>query len=325
MDFYHSLNGFQVKKSDTPIVEYDASLETLFTDSISMSPYVRPVYISQTSQIYDLDHIKKWFLTSSIDPNTGLEIKEIKITFTPMLNYFLAMLCMEKVDEKILYHPPKNNIIGLLHIANKLFNKYTTIKYPDTIYNGCLRIDGKLVKQNIKSVIMDDYVHLDLEDYSFINEKHVGDMNPVSLEEILCYCPLSGRSLYQNGILSDAGMLMHQKFGTYQAPFLTSDTLSWCCSLYKCQSIKPVRTDELHEKLACTKIEDDFTTYQYDGEPIPYRKKLIPYSEIRSISEIDLTQIIYKTDNFLYYFKKNPVFSYRITTQMLFQQIRRDI
>lgn len=60
MEFYYSLNGFLVKKSDVLVIEYDV----------------------------DLDHDNKWFLTSFIDPNIGLEITETNITFKSVLNYF---------------------------------------------------------------------------------------------------------------------------------------------------------------------------------------------------------------------------------------------
>ena len=56
-------------------IKIDNKIKSLLTDAISLDYYIKPVYIQETKMIYDQSAISKWLLNSSIDPLTGVDIK----------------------------------------------------------------------------------------------------------------------------------------------------------------------------------------------------------------------------------------------------------
>jgi len=120
---YKSINGFDIKIDPrAPIKEVPIQILDSFVDPIHSNYFKYPICVVETGQIYEQESIIKWFSLSNKDPLTGVELEIGKLNMIPVLNYFLAELCLELVDDKLFFHAPYGDILNLLMLSDKIFH-----------------------------------------------------------------------------------------------------------------------------------------------------------------------------------------------------------
>lgn len=243
---YKSVNGYTVYRSDEP-VQIDPKITELLVDPISLDFYIKPVYLSKSNMIYDMSTIRNWLAHSNKDPLTGIIIKSNKIRVRPVLPYFLTLLCLEQVDDKIMYfHPPVGNIFDMLEIANCIFKEYTVL---NEVTNGHFSNSKQLVRtkdgkvwsykltnklsQNTVSLNLNDYfdeiqlveevkdqtktqikiqetlIHVVKRDDLDVNFHNNCIVKKITLEEMLGICPVTRRSFLNKCRITKEGFFIH--------------------------------------------------------------------------------------------------------------------
>ena len=120
---YTSINGYNVYcDKNAKIVKCDPKLLELFYDCFTLDVMKKPIYIPITEQVYDRQSAIDRFAKSNKDPLTGKDVTVGNLKFIPQLNYFLAMLCLEKHEDTLLFHKPNMNMMDLLTLAEHTFN-----------------------------------------------------------------------------------------------------------------------------------------------------------------------------------------------------------
>lgn len=247
-NFYKSVNGYKVFRSAEP-VKIDPKIKDLLTDPISLDYYKKPVFVTESKMIYDLSVIRKWFTTSDKDPLTGINIDKNKIQIIPVLPYFLALLCLEQIDDDVYFHPPMGNIFDMLSIAKFLFEDRVVVNENK---QGCVKKkdDGKIWKYKLTNGLSQDTVSLNLNDYFqniFLIEEHNKSwvypdshmygvvprddidvkynnecfIDEITLEDIIATCPVSRRTFIDQCRITKDGLFIHSVI----------DGRSYCSSL----------------------------------------------------------------------------------------------
>ena len=207
MSTYISLNNYCVQQSSNPKI-IDEKILDLFTDTITMDYYRNPVYIADSQKIYELDSIRKWLLTSDIDPLSGLKISREKINYCPALNIFFAMLCLELKDDILYYHAPRGNIFDLMYVIKNIYQGNNLSSHHaipaitiDLDLRNYFKINHETVNENFSILNCKDH-----NNYNFDM-----DYYELDLESILIMCPLS-RKIYDNSCVMNAhGFFIHPK------------------------------------------------------------------------------------------------------------------
>ncbi len=269
---YKSINGFQVIRSKKPNKIYPLELKKMFCCTISQDVAQYPVSINVSGNIYDREYILEWFSVSNIEPLTGLELDEGKIAYTPVLNFFLACLCLEETEVGLIYHPPHAEIMTLFKFAEKLFTgHFVNNKTFDSQLLSIEKSDSS--QSNIQS-IASSQIHLDFEDYLLTSfgtdnilkkkDKKLINLKAISLEEIMCICSITGRNMYKSSILSIRGLIIHKN--VYDCSQISSaNTLANFNNLYASDTKKQIsimRFDDIFHILSMDNIaSDDFKVF----------------------------------------------------------------
>lgn len=294
---YKSINGFDIKiDPDAPIKELPIQFLDLFIDPITTTYFKYPVCIVESGQIYEKETIIKWFGISNKDPLTGIIIEIGNLNIIPVLNYFLMELCLELVDNKLLFHTPYGDILNLLTLSDEYFHGCTLKKIiePGISGNYIKTSDEKIFTYDLMMAIDDNYVHLNMADYLYkLNVKEIMDCTKkpsyqctyyfdnvinntvlngirfdnnyrygyINFEDILFNCPITGYSMYNNCIISTCGILMHKKM--FNIDFKYSNTnglyLSGCLQLLQTKNIVNITThNNIFELFGKNIIENDF-------------------------------------------------------------------
>lgn len=234
---YKSVNGFNVYCGKNDVVEEcDPKLLELFTDSVSLDMMLRPIYLPCSKQIYDQTTISKWLATSNKDPLTGINIETGKLTYVPVIPYFVAMLCLESVGDKLYFHKPNMHIIDLLIIGYNLFNRSkfcsadkVNIECKDGVYEAQIipTLDQKYVYLRSEFYVREctvdkklDYsvmtyplynIHVNglSKDSTVLNVNNIQYTYDILLSDILTRCPFSGR-IFESACITSRGIFIHQ-------------------------------------------------------------------------------------------------------------------
>lgn len=239
---YRSVNGFDIYCGKNDVVEEcDIKILELFTDSVSLDIMQKPIYLPCSKQIYDQTTINKWLATSNKDPLTGITIETGKLTYIPVIPYFVAMLCLELKDNKLYFHKPNMHMVDLLLRGYHLFygNKMDYYAEHSDHYIECN--DGfyrcKIVPtQNQKYVYLRNEFYVceckvieklgekpniclpchvynyDVnglpQDSKILNVKKTIKSYDISLQDILTKCPFSGRTI-NIALITGKGIFVH--------------------------------------------------------------------------------------------------------------------
>ena len=130
---YTSINGFKIITFEQETENYPIELKDQFICPISQDVASFPVYLKNSGNIYDRENITEWLATSNIEPVTGIELEEGKIEYLPVLNYFLACLCLEEDEKSLIFHAPNADIL-------------TLFKFTQYFYKGCV-IDPNIFRK----------------------------------------------------------------------------------------------------------------------------------------------------------------------------------
>ena len=227
---YKSITGHIVSTRDTDYATpeiYPKSVLSLFECPISKDICRNPVYLPSSKQIYDYFSINEWLDKSDKDPLTGIKFDVNMIKFVPIINYYLAMLCIEEKDDHILFHPPFGNLFDLLIIAHRIFHRNYELdtNYWQMGHNTRYTISEDGVTHPFEYIFDEDLqngiVHLDLIKYipriyltdtqESLSKKTTGyKIKPVSLKEILTKCVMSDVYIYDNYVISERGFFVNK-------------------------------------------------------------------------------------------------------------------
>lgn len=314
-DTYTSLNGYTVKKSSKPAI-IDSQIKELFIDPISLDQYRKPIFVVNTQMIYDYESLKKWFSESDIDPSTGVSIGLEKIQTIPVLNFFLAELCLEDCGDVVYFHPPNGNVMDLLKISHYIFNDYkpietteiSKIQSDDLVWEYQLQYNldpisldlhdyyGKM--QSVKQTNKHSYEYLSdrlkfvvQNDRSF---KYLNDclIRNISLEEILTVCPVTKTVFNGKCDLSDQGIQINSNLSG-KCHSSMSGTLSEYHDMFRRSEIRKVNVEGFNVLFGQTQFDDrSLTLKRYH---FGVKREPIQYEEINSLNltEFDLLQIEY--------------------------------
>lgn len=314
---YMSINGHRVTGSSgsrSYIVRYPLDLMDQFICPITQNVFKYPVYLCASGSIYDRDSIIKWLSESNVDPLSGIVVPEGKIQYIPVLNFFLASLCLEKTDSELIYHPPHGDILTLLTFASYLCSRHQ-IK-PEVFEKDSLINISTYAKSNNDSVInldFDDYCSKSLIPYT---NKKSSQLKAITLEEILCICPITKRSMRQNTMLSKQGMVVHKKVAEIQPLEISREmTLSGFHKLFECSGTKNVvKCDGIFNVLQSSgdSLNDSLNDFEivYDPDSIRSVDHLMDYNLITEHRIIDILNTRYEP-----YFNDSGLFRIFIKTQ----------
>lgn len=282
-NYYISLNNFKVKKSK-PSILIDNTIKELLIDPISLSYFIKPIYLPDSTMIYDHQSIKEWLLLSDLDPLTGIKLNKETVKVIPVLNYFLALLCLEEINNEIYFHPPNGNIFDILQIAEYIFNDYqATIKFTD----GIISLD------------LTDYTdEYSLKDNIMEYKAKIGTLTllkpikclimTITLEDILARCPVSRRIFNGSCLISNGGLFVHRSIG-YEFNTSRSGTLSEFNNVFRCQ----------HEYIYnIRKWNDFFKHIRFDDQNFQViqdceSKLTTPYHDVETLKIINVLTIEY--------------------------------
>lgn len=196
MEFYKSINNYQIKKIDEGVLVND-KIKELLIDRISLTYFQKPVFITESKQIYDSDSISKWFTINNTDPLTNVVIDTKQIKVIPVVNYFLALLCLEEKDNELYYHEPFGNIFDILDIAKRI-------------------MEGHKPKSGFFSLDLSDYIkdirkHWRFKEFGKTIEMTI---HPIEFEDIIIRCPLSRRQFSDKCIINECGFFRHETIDT---------------------------------------------------------------------------------------------------------------
>ena len=324
---YNSLNGYNVIIDQADSVLYDYSIKNLFIDCITYDVVKKPVF-TKGGFVYELDALRKWFMTSSVDPSTGKEIDVKKVNAIPVINTFVALLLLEQTDKGILYHIPKMGIFSLFALGEFLFplssdellydNSCSLYEYgynPANISNKTTKVAELKVfpLRNNKVYIGQKYYTLQIDNILDTNWENACARN-VNLEgcgELTkannfshsdCYfgsvakielqdlfkCIYSKRSVYNNAIITDNGTIIHNKFNNIN-----------CCSFYLKSLMSVCNRNISSDRPNISTYIGSIAEYFNLGEETDFKVDTkncdnfvkIPYDDVKTISTINLNHI----------------------------------
>lgn len=248
MQTYTSVTG-SIVKSSTKTSIVDDNIISCFIDPITHDIMKFPVFLPNTSKIYDKESIIKWFGTSNIDPLTGVELDFTQIKFIHIIPYFLFLSCIEKRDEQYIFHHPFGTLCDILEIAthyakNDSFdnnflehNRYFTkkcIKVDDTIYQcecdfkqpGAISFDltdyymeivkcVELTEQNHTNTIrpITHFKNTNNAKYPFIPCNNP-QLYHIDIFDIIGKCPLTKRGFKNKCYINDNGWIIAEYHNT---------------------------------------------------------------------------------------------------------------
>jgi uncharacterized protein YjbI with pentapeptide repeats len=318
---YYSLNNFKICLNNNEKIEIPNELKNCFRDPITLEIMKYPVYIPLSGKIYDKIEIKKWFSQSNIDPLTGVELNFNEFKIIPVLNYFLALLCIEEINNKLYFHPPTGNIFDLLVIANNIFKNYKISKisttyslYKDTKgnYRKAHFVNNNLPDEDKYSLNLENYIpNIELDEiipqanYYCKNQKNVIPNNnvdcnftktvfikPITIYDILCVCPVSKRSLLGKCCISDYGIFTHlnisnKLFSTTKG----NNTLSVFYRNFQSEKTMNILNYELCNILRFDTTDDNIFEIVENGK----QTEQINYDDVKSCLTINTLEIIYES------------------------------
>lgn len=282
MDCYMSINGFQVMTS-TQIVPVDICIKDVFTDSITREIFEKPAYIAESHMIYDFQSIRQWLLSSDVDPLTGIALNKNQIEVIPVLNYFLAMLCLEEKNSEMYYHVPIGNMFDLLKIALHVYENHESKKFKKIV---CL----DTAKYFDSFEIEDGYLKSKLTYASGMYQiKTIYE--PIKIEDLLLKCPISGRYFDKTCIISDFGIFIHPSIGNPKLTCIRGNTLANHIINCKSKANQSVNISGLNEIFIDAKsVKPQFTILQ----SYPSHDRLVDtHKTVDQLDEIDLNAIAY--------------------------------
>ena len=208
----------------------------MLSDPMTLEPMQRPIYIKKSHQIYDHDSIIQSLKYSNKDPCTGIDLDANRVDFFPCINYHVALLCIEEKNKKYYFHHPYGNISILMEFGINFYNN---------------------IKSKNKS--LNNVIYLNLTTYL---PKSKYNFEYITIEEILCKCPITYRNMYKNCILSDCGILCHANTSS----FFKNGTLSVLTSFKSDEKHNVIHNDSLHELLKMNVVDDKFEFDDSDDE-----------------------------------------------------------
>lgn len=223
MTKYKSLNNqVIISRSVIPRQRLSKSILEDLLDPISGTILKNPVVLTSSGYIYDYDNIQQWFIKSYVESIAENILAEIK--FIPVKNYQLLLLCLELDNDKLYFHPPVGDLLNLLELVGSLrYLKDVPISLNLNDYH-----DKKI-----------SYGPLNLTTFTF---------QPLTLYDILGYCPVTRKSLLSNCYLSDRGYFVHASLSNFQRQCAHSGRLSGFNFTTKIMT-KPVNNQKLLSKL----------------------------------------------------------------------------
>lgn len=290
---YTSLNGYKVSKADNPTL-INPEIKELLTDAISFTNFKSPIYIPDSKMVYDHEIIKNCLLISDKDPLTNIKLNKENVKFIPVLNYFLALLCLEEKNGDIYYHAPLGNIMDIFEIADYLFNGYETIhKIP----NGTISLN--LTHYTDKYVIDQDIMTCDLTvKHSYYTQDDLNrkcSLYNVSLEDILIKCPISRKPFNGKVFISDKGIFIHSQIEMDREILCSSRgmTLSNFNSMFQFEKENTFNVQKLNEFFGVSFDGKIMVTNCGDG------KDCTKYYEVDKLESIDLMKIEYYSMSYI--------------------------
>jgi uncharacterized protein YjbI with pentapeptide repeats len=300
---YQSINGYKVVDDENSSVKcYPLNLLDQFLCPITHEVAQNPVYIcSQTGQgnVYDKDAIISWFKNSNIEPLSGVELKGGQIKYIHVLNFFLACLCLEKSSNYLVYHPPHGDILTLLMFARYLSTGH---QIKSKVFENNASVDTiNYVRHSIESEksstdqSIDSIIDLDFENYCcksltpFI-AKESQQLKYITLEEILCICPITRIQMIKNTLLSNQGILVHKNVSSINPHSIQikESRLSDFINLFESHGSKNViRCNDIFNILCPNDVPFDKFNILCDNDSIKSNGNLTNYNLIDQKINID--------------------------------------
>lgn len=296
--FYVSVNGYKIKVfPDAPIISIDKDIvDSKLSDPITLQLMKRPMIVPYSGNVYDYDTIKKWFYSSNIEPLTGAKLTEKEIEFIPIMNYFLLLLCLEepklegleqKINEKeqYIFHCPYGDILNILHLAKNIFFSEQSV--------------DKIISLNLNDYPVAAW-HNVIDDDNGI--KHPGfNFYWIELDQIICKCPFTKRSLNTKCCLTENGVLCCRQMYDCAKDKSDGTRSNWGTLTSFISSVSKEDfylfdrnhiSDVFDKNVNNNKIEKIICEFDND-------KSKIDYSLVGDLEEINFTKIAYN-NNFIF-------------------------
>jgi hypothetical protein len=297
--FYVSINNYKVYRSKH-CIKLDPKIKELLSDPISLSYFIKPIYIPDSGMIYDKSTIGEWLLTSDKDPLTGIKINKNEIEVIPALNYFLALLCLEEIGSDIYFHTPMGNIFDLLRIAVCIFNDQKLCQITDKI-SRVGRADHDIISLNLldyvdQFTIKNEFV-INFEINSISSRKSL--FYPVTLEDILVRCPITRKFFDKMCNISDFGIFIHSLIkGRFSSS--RSNTMSECNDMF----------DSKIEKKCIIQKWNDYFDHNHSQQNSTFalvedfnNTRKVNYFDVDKLDVIDIFGIKYPNMGYLLQYK----------------------
>jgi hypothetical protein len=118
MNEYLSIAGLSVV---TASERQKITLPDIMLDPIEMSHFTRPVFIRESSHIYEHKTILRWLEKSDTDPITRKKITYESMELIPVLHIYAAALCIQCENEEYYFWPPRISLLSLLTCCSDFF------------------------------------------------------------------------------------------------------------------------------------------------------------------------------------------------------------
>jgi hypothetical protein len=129
MQEYISISGFSVV---TTAARQNIDLPEIMIDPITMSHFVRPIYLKESGRIYEHSTLLKWIEKSPTDPITRIPLTIESFKIIPALNIFAAEICIEFEAGQYYYWPPQGSLLSLLTFCSEIFMEDNVTVYFET-------------------------------------------------------------------------------------------------------------------------------------------------------------------------------------------------
>jgi len=271
---YKSINNLNIKCAGK-ISEISPELVKLLSDPMTLEPMQYPIYIKKSHQIYDHDSIIQSLKYSNKDPNTGIDLDANKVEFLPCINYYIALLCIEEKNKKYYYHHPYGNLPILMEFGTKFYDN-----------------------NKLKNKLLNDMIYLDIATYL---PKKKYNFEYITIEEILCKCPITYRNMYKNSILSDYGIMCHANTSS----IFKNGTWLTLLSFKSDEEHNIIHNDSIHELLKLNIIDDKFEFESSDDEDNDSENIKIKYKDQIKLSKYNYTNVDYEIESLYDIFEDN--------------------
>lgn len=206
------------------------------------------------------------------------------------------MLCLQDTGEQLIFHHPVGDLYFFIKICSKLVENRIPQKaerYINTKSEAVIVLVNQ-ISDHLLSLNMNDYSYLIKKVLPYSKfEKQYREEPPLlsgdpkrffgifdrylTIEDLLIFCPFSRRSLYDNTIITEKGVLIHKNFSAKiptKCVFGTKSQFYYDIGGYR-DFRSTIDNNPLMEILGYREIENDFCLSEQTEQPFTLSDKVI--------------------------------------------------